>query len=124
MFSMWSTARAQILEGMERDEDILLRGTAHVGNEIGYYVVTQRGVHYTDREKVGLFKKREVSGFIDRVDIAFLHVEQFRNLPEYAYLRFEGTSGKRIASVWFEDELGDEPAEVQAQRMADALGAS
>jgi hypothetical protein len=120
---MWATARVQILERMEPDENILLRGVANIGRSMGYYVVSERGVHYTDREKVGLLRKREVSGFIACEDIASMYVEQFRNLPEYAYLRIYGHSGECIASIWFEDEFGDEPAEMQAHRMANALGA-
>jgi hypothetical protein len=122
MLMLMPAAAREMLEQMTPEEEILLRGVAHVGRDLGYFVVTQRGIHYTDREKVGLFKKREFAGFIARDDLGHVDVEQFRNLPTYAYLRLHGPTGERVGSVWFEDEFGDESAEAQAYRMAAALG--
>jgi hypothetical protein len=114
--------RNEILERMEEAEEILHSGVAHVGEDIGYFVVTQRGIHYTDREKAGFLKKREVSGFIDRDSLDHVYIEQSPHRPQYAHLRLEGTAG-RVGSIWFEDEFGLDSAEIQAQAVAEALNA-
>lgn len=115
---------AQILAGMSETEEIRHTGVAHVGDSLGFYLVTQRGIHYTDTQKVGLFKKRAISGFIDRATVDHVYVERFPNLPHYAYLRLIGDDGSRVASVWFEDDFSRDGADAEAHAVAALLAGS
>lgn len=119
-FTMCGAAAQEILERLSEEETILMSGVAHVGDDLGYYVLTERGIHYTDREKAGLFKKRHVSGFIDRDAIEEAYVERFPKSPEYAYLRLQGATG-RVGTVWFEDAFCRGSAGDYAERMAGLL---
>ena len=121
-FTASGVAAREILERMTPEETILMSGVARIGSDVGYYVLTQRGIHYTDREKAGMFKKRTVSGFIDRNAIDEAYVEQFPNLPHYAYVRLHGAAG-RVGTVWFEDAFCEGAAQGYAERMAEQLAA-
>jgi hypothetical protein len=120
-FTTTPDASREILERMTDDEIVLACGVASVGKSLGYYVATPRGIHYTDRQKTGIFSKRDVSGFLDITDIDEMYVEQFRNIPQYAFLRIYGC-GTRLASISFEDVFCDGNAYGHARRVAEALG--
>ncbi len=114
-------ARSEILERMTEYEEPRLWGVARIGTDLGYYVVTQLGIHYAHREKAGLFKKREVSGFIDKANLHSVNLEAPRHLPNFAYLRFMSETGEQLETIWFEAEFCNGDAEGRAQEVADAL---
>ena len=120
--SVTPTAREEILARMTETETVLEQGVGHIGDSLGYYIVTQRGLYYTDKEKVGFMKKREVSRFIDRADLREVYIEQSPNARQFAYVRLQGERG-RVGTIWLEDDFCTPSAYDQAARVVDALAA-
>lgn len=123
MMSIYQPAVDETLDAMADDEQVFDRGYAHVGDAVGYYFITDRGIHYCDSEKVGMFKKRFVSRFYPQSEIASASIDDMGQ-PTSAYLRIRNPEGKQSLVMWFEDELNDIPAYAQAQRAGRALEAT
>lgn len=122
MMRLYQPALGESLDAIEPGEEILLHGLAHVGNCEGYYLITNRGVHYCDSEKAGLFKKRYVSRFYPRSKMAKAHIDQISG-PQNAYLRIYDNENNMSLVFWFNEEpWQDMPCLVHAERVARALG--
>jgi hypothetical protein len=119
---LYQPALGESLDSFEEGENLLLHGIASVGNCEGYYLITNRGVHYCDSEKVGLFKKKYVSRFYPRSQMAEAIIDQIAG-PRNAYLRIYDEYGKMNLVFWFNEEpWQDSPCLVQAEAAARALG--
>lgn len=123
MFSIYQPALDESLGSFEAGERLLLEGLANVGNCDGYYLITDRGIHYCDSEKAGMFRKRYVARFFPKNAAARAVIDQI-GPPQYSYLRIYNDSGKMAIVMQFEDEFSDAPSRVQAERAARALGLS
>jgi hypothetical protein len=122
MMQLYQPALGQSLDSIEDGETILLHGFAHVGNCSGYYLITDRGVHYCDSQKTGLFKKTYVSQFFPRARMARAIIDQVAG-PQNAYLRIYDKENKMALVIWFDEEPWQkEPCGVQAEAAASALG--
>lgn len=111
-------ARSEILDRMTESETVLVSGVARIETNLGFYVVTERGIYYAHQEKAGLLKKREVSGFFDKADLHDVNVETSRS---HAYLRLHNESGERVGTMWFENEFCDGDAAELANDVANKL---
>ena len=122
MMMLYQPALGESLDSFEKGERLLLHGLANVGNCDGYYLITDRGVHYCDSEKMGLFKKRYVSRFYPRSQMAKGIIDQIAG-PHAAYLRIYDENGRMNLVFWFNEEPWQmAPALVQAEAAARALG--
>lgn len=122
MMMLYQPALGDSLDSIEDGERILLHGYANVGNCDGYYLITDRAVHYCDSEKAGVFKKRYVSRSYPRSSMARAILDQISG-PHNAYLRIYDRDDKMALVFWFNEEPWQEaPCMVQAEAAARALG--
>jgi hypothetical protein len=103
-FTATPVASREILDRMSENEEVRVSGVARINTDLGYYIVTQRGIHYAYRKRAGLFRHREVSGFFDKADFDSVDVEAPSHLP-HAYLRLLDKAEQRIGTIWFENEF-------------------
>lgn len=119
---LYQPALGESLDSIEEGESILLHGFANVGNCVGYYLITNRGVHYCDSEKTGLFKKAYVSRFFPKSEMASASIDQISG-PHAAYLRIFDEDDNMVLVLWFDEEPWQtEPSLKQAEDAARALG--
>lgn len=121
MLSLYQPALDESLEALADGESLLLYGLANVGNCDGYYFITDRGVHYCEKEKSGAFKKRYVARLFSKEQMASAVVDQM-GPPQFAYLRIFDENKKMLLVMMFQDEFSDSPALHQAEAAAQALG--
>jgi hypothetical protein len=122
MMQLYQPAIGQSLDSIEDGETVLLHGYAHVGNCYGYYLITDRGVHYCDSQKTGLFKKTYVSRFFPKSQMTRAVIDQIAG-PQFAYLRIYDKQSKMALVLWFDEEPWQKvPCRAQAEAAASALG--
>jgi hypothetical protein len=124
LMKVYQPALGESLDSIPEEYKIVFHGFANVGNCESYYLITHHGIHYCDKERVGLLKMRYVPRFFDLDPVDSVQVEARPDLHS-AYLRFFG-DGKTLLTMWFKDELSafrSMSAEDEAMRFAKAFGA-
>jgi hypothetical protein len=122
MMQIYQPAVDQTLDRLGEGEQLYQRGFANVGNCDGYYLLTNRGIHYCDRVKSGFLSKRYESRFFTRDEISHAILDQIAG-PQYAYLRLYDQQGKMALVMWFQDEMSKEGSAIaEAHRAGGALG--
>lgn len=118
--SLYEPAISETLDAIADDEEVREYGFANVGNCDGYFVVTDRGVHYCESEKAGFMKKRYASRFYPRSDMRRAVIDQISG-PSNAYLRIFDQNDKMSMVMWFQAELSRGDPLTDAKRAAAAL---
>jgi hypothetical protein len=119
MMKHYQPALGESLDSIREGESISLYGVASVGNCQGYYLITDRGVHYCDSEKAGLFKKTYVSRFVPRSRMATGVIDQVG--PNYAFLRIYDRDDEMVLAMKFDNPWQRAACIEQAEAAAQAL---
>ena len=124
MMKIYQPALGETLDSIPEEYKIVFHGFAHVGNCDSYYLITHHGIHYCEKEKLGLFKSRYVARFFSLDDVENVEVETRPDIGS-AYLRFF-VDGRQRLVMWFKDDLSafrQMSAEAEAMRFANAYSA-
>lgn len=119
MMKRYQPALGESLDLFDGSERILVQGLASVGNCQGYYFITDRGVHYYDSEKSGLFKRTYISRFFPRSQVTVWTINGVR--PGCAYLRIYGQDDQVALVMKFDDLWQRASCVEQAEAAAQAL---
>lgn len=119
MMKRYQPALGESLDLFDGSERILVHGLASVGNCQGYYFITDRGIHYCDSEKAGLFKRTYISRFFPRSQVTAWTINGVK--PVRAYLCLYGQDGQEVLVMKFDDQWQRASCLEQAEAAAQAL---
>jgi len=120
LMKRYQPALDESLESLEPGESVLLEGIASVGNCQGYYLITDRGVHYCDSKKVGLFKTTYIARFFPRSEMTRATVERIAG-PVSAYLDIYDHDGELALVMKFDNPWERASCIEQAEAVGRAL---